>query len=75
MRSPYKLLLLIFLVPLRVPRGIEQMFNKHYVDVNSGKTQLFKEETTREFISPSHPQKLSRKLRFHRTSFNFKNGV
>lgn len=46
MRSTYKLLLLIFLVPLRVPRGVEQMFNKHCVDVNSGKTQLFKEETT-----------------------------
>lgn len=33
------------LVPLRVPVSTQQMFNKHSVDVNSGKIQLFDEDT------------------------------
>ena len=75
MRSTYKLLL-ISPAPLRVPGGTKKMFNKHYVDVNSGKAQLFKEETISEFIIPNDQLKNSHeKPRFHRTSFNVKNGV
>lgn len=50
MRQTYKLLLLISPVPLRVPVGTQQMFNKHRVDTNSGKIQLFNKEIVSEFL-------------------------